>query len=281
MPRKSSSFRSPFLKRLWTDSALLQTQHGYPFDLPLVRRGGVEIDFDRPITVIVGENGTGKSTILEAIAEGAGFQKMGGTRDTHNVDWTEEKYVEVEAREASNFATAAVEMIRNSRAEGSLASVLRFSWLPRTTKGFFFRAETFHRLSRFLDEVAAFDLYPTKGPEHLKMSHAEGFLDFFERRFSGPFRQPHLFIFDEPESALSPRRQIDFLKMVMKLEETGLCQMIIATHSPVLMACPHAQLLRLSRGSIDPCSVEQTDHFRVLREFYQDPKGFIEVMLDD
>ncbi len=280
MHRKPSAFRSPFLKRLWTDEDALAQREGYPFDLPLVRKGGVEIDFDRAVTVIVGENGTGKSTILEAIAEIAGFGKMGGTRNARNADWTEEKYVDAEAETAFS-PTATARMIRKSRAEENLSSVLRLAWLPKVTSGFFFRAETFHRLARYMDEVAAFDLAPTQGPEHLKMSHAEGFLDFFESRFSGPFNKPNLFIFDEPESALSPRRQIDFLKMIRKLEDTGLCQMIIATHSPVLMAYPQAQLLRLSRGSIDPCSVEQTDHFRFLREFYQDPAGFIDATMND
>jgi predicted ATPase len=172
-------------------------------------------------------------------------------------------------------------MIRRSRSEATLSSVLRISWLPKVTNGFFFRAETFHRLARYMDEVAAFDILPRQGPEHLKMSHAEGFLDFFEQRFSGPFQRPQLFIFDEPESALSPRRQIDFLKMIRKLEDSGLCQAIIATHSPVLMAYPQAQLLRLSRGTIDPCHVEQTDHFRFLREFYLDPVGFIDATMND
>jgi predicted ATPase len=280
MARKPSSFRAPFLKRLWTDEDALAQRVGYPFDLPLVRKGGVEIDFDRAVTVIVGENGTGKSTILEAIAEMAGFGKMGGTRNARNADWTEEKYVDAEVADLE-FPDAAAHRIRHSRSEGNLATVLRLSWLPKITNGFFFRAETFHRLARYMDETAAFDRVPRQGPEHLKMSHAEGFLDFFESRFSGPFHKPHLFIFDEPESALSPRRQIDFLKMIRKLEDTGMCQMIIATHSPVLMAYPQAQLLRLSRGSIDPCTVEQTDHFRLLREFYQDPSGFIDATMND
>jgi predicted ATPase len=280
MPRKPSNFHTPFLKRLWTDMDALVDRKGYPFDLPLVRKGGVEIDFERPVTVIVGENGTGKSTVLEAIAENAGFGKMGGTRNTRNADWTDEKYVEAEVADAPSPATAAT-MIRRSRAEESLSAVLRLAWLPKVTSGFFFRAETFHRLARYMDEVAAFNRIPAQGPEHLKMSHAEGFLDFFEARFSGPFQKPHLFIFDEPESALSPRRQIDFLKMIAKLEETGMCQIVIATHSPVLMAYPHAQLLRLSRGSIDPCALEQTDHFRFLREFYLDPAGFIDATMND
>jgi predicted ATPase len=280
MNRKPSGLRAPFLKRLSTDMDRLAVLHGYPFDLPLVRKGGVEIDFNRPVTVIVGENGTGKSTILEAIAEIAGFGRMGGTRNARNADWTDEKYVEAEVADLE-FPDAAARMIRQSRSESNLASVLRLAWLPKVTNGFFFRAETFHRLARYMDETAAFDRVPRRGPEHLRMSHAEGFIDFFESRFSGPFLKPHLFIFDEPESALSPRRQIDFLKMVGRLEASGLCQMIIATHSPVLMAYPQAQLLRLSRGSIDPCHVEQTDHFRFLREFYLDPAGFIDATLND
>jgi predicted ATPase len=280
MARKPSSFRAPFLKRLWTDSEALAPRQGYPFDLPLVRKGRVEIDFDRPVTVIVGENGSGKSTILEAIAQMSGFGKMGGTRHAQNAHWTEEKYIDAEAADTL-YPSATARVIRQSRAEESLSSVLRLAWLPKISGGFFFRAETFHRLARYMDEAAAFDLAPRKGPEHLKMSHAEGFLDFFEQRFSGPFHKPHLFIFDEPESALSPRRQIDFLKMIRKLEDTALCQIIIATHSPVLMAYPQAQLLRLSRGSIDPCPVEQTDHFRFLRQFYQNPTGFIDATMND
>jgi predicted ATPase len=278
MARKPSSFRAPFLKRLWTDNDALADMNGYPFDLPLVRKGGVEIDFDRPVTVIVGENGTGKSTILEAIAEIAGFGKMGGTRNALNADWTDEKYIDAEVADLIS-PTASANLIRESRLEDNLSTVLRAAWLPKATSGFFFRAETFHRLARYMDEVAVFG--GGEMPLHLKMSHAEGFMDFFESRFSGPFYQPHVFIFDEPESALSPRRQIDFLKMVRKLEDTGLCQMIIATHSPVLMAYPEAQLLRLSRASIDPCFVEQTDHFRFLREFYLDPSGFIEATMND
>jgi predicted ATPase len=279
MRRKPTAFRSPFLKRLWTDMATLANLSGYPFDLPLVRKAGVEIDFDRPVTIIVGENGTGKSTILEAIAAVAGFGKMGGTRNARNVDWTEEKYVEAEVADLAN-ADYVARAIRATRTEASLSTALRLSWLPKVTNGFFFRAETFHRLARYMDESSYYG--PSGGPpEHLRMSHAEGFLDFFAARFSGPFHRPHLFIFDEPESALSPRRQIDFLKMIAGLEATGLCQMIIATHSPVLMAYPQAQLLRLSRGSIDPCAVEQTDHFRFLREFYLDPIGFIDATMSD
>jgi predicted ATPase len=270
MARKPTSFRAPFLKRLWTDEDALAQREGYPFDLPLVRKGGVEIDFNRPVTVIVGENGTGKSTILEAIGEIAGFGKMGGTRFLQNAGWSS-SFINERGDDGSPSTGQDV----------SLSSVLRCSWLPKITQGFFFRAETFVGMARQIEEQSVHDMALTEGRGHLRRSHAEGFFSFFEARFSGHIANPRLFIFDEPESALSPRRQIDFLKMIRKLEDTGLCQMIIATHSPVLMAYPQAQLLRLSRGSIDPCSVEQTDHFRFLREFYQDPAGFIDATMND
>lgn len=270
MARKSSSFRAPFLKRLWTDMEALEARTGYPFDLPLVRKGGVDIDFDRPVTIIVGENGTGKSTILEAIAEVTGFGKMGGTRFLRNSGWSDD-FID-EKGSGQNDP-------EDERTD--LSTVLKLSWLPKVRHGFFFRAETFVSMARELEQLSGHDAAMTEGRGHLRRSHAEGFFSFFEARFSGTISNPRLFIFDEPESALSPRRQIDFLKMIAKLEDTGLCQMIIATHSPVLMAYPQARLLRLSRGSIDPCHVEETDHFRFLREFYLDPVGFIDATMND
>jgi len=248
----------------------LADRSGYPFDLSLVRKGGVEIDFDRPVTIIVGENGTGKSTILEAIGEMSGFGKMGGTRFLKNAGWASDF---IDERDDSSPSQA--------EPDSSLSSVLRCSWLPKVAHGFFFRAETFVGMARQLEQLSLHDMALTEGRGHLRRSHAEGFFSFFEARFGGQMSSPRLFIFDEPESALSPRRQIDFLKMIRKLEDSGLCQAIIATHSPVLMAYPQAQLLRLSRGSIDPCHVDQTDHFRFLREFYLDPVGFIDATMND
>ena len=95
---------------------------------------------------------------------------------------------------------------------------------------------------------------------------------FFEERC----QKQGIYIFDEPESALSPSRQMEFLKLMRRMENTGHCQIIMATHSPVLMAYPNARLLRLSKYGLEPVRVEETDHFKVLREFYDDPAGFVE-----
>jgi predicted ATPase len=114
---------------------------------------------------------------------------------------------------------------------GKLSSALRASWLPKITNGWFFRAESFFSVARYLDEAAR---EPLSGPppDFLSHSHGEGFLRFFEERC----QRQGIFIFDEPESALSPSRQIEFLKLMRRMENIGHCQIIMATHSPMLMA---------------------------------------------
>jgi predicted ATPase len=88
-------------------------------------------------------------------------------------------------------------------------------------------------------------------------------------------------IFDEPESALSPSRQIEFLKLLRRMDKSGICQVIMATHSPMLMAYPAAQLLRLSKYGLEPVRVSETDHYRLMREFCADPETFIDTVLSD
>jgi predicted ATPase len=114
-------------------------------------------------------------------------------------------------------------------------------------------------------------------PDYLSHSHGEGFLRFFEERC----RRQGIFIFDEPESALSPSRQVEFLKLLRMMEQSTITQVIMATHSPLLMAYPGARLLRLSKAGLEPIAVEQTDHFRLMREFFAGPQIFVETMLGD
>src|SRR6267142_6106766 len=156
---------------------------------------------------------------------------------------------------------------------GQLSNALRASWLPKITNGWFFRAESFFSVARYLDEMA--QKYPMgvgPPPDFLSHSHGEGFLRFFAERC----QRQGIFIFDEPESALSPNRQIEFLKLMRRMDESKISQIIMATHSPMLMAYPGARLLRLSKYGLEPVTVEQTDHYRVLREFCADPAGFVE-----
>jgi predicted ATPase len=224
----------------------------YPFCLPFLRKD-FELGFDRAITIIVGENGTGKSTLLEGIAVLAGYDEAGGGKGYMPVDHS-----------------GATEVMG-----GTLSTALRASWLPKITKGWFFRAESFFSIARYLDEAAR-DV-GLRGPDFLSHSHGEGFLRFFEERC----QRQGIFIFDEPESALSPARQIEFLKLLRMMEASTICQVIMATHSPMLMAFPGARLLRLSKYGLEQVAVEQTDHYRVMREFCADPAGFIEAMMEE
>jgi predicted ATPase len=113
---------------------------------------------------------------------------------------------------------------------------------------------------------------PQFAPDYLSFSHGEGFIQFFEERC----QRQGIFIFDEPESARSPARQIEFLKLLRRMDQSGHCLVIMATHAPMLMAYPNATLLRLSKYGLEPVDVEQTHHYRVLREFCADPRGFVE-----
>ena len=227
---------APYLKRVWLDPERIPNRNAYPFVLPLLR-DEFELSFDKAITIAVmaGYDDAGGGKGYRAVDHGRALEQMGGL----------------------------------------LASALRASWLPKVTNGWFFRAESFFSVARYLDEAAQ-DVGALP-PDFLSHSHGEGFLRFFEERC----QRQGIFIFDEPESALSPSRQIEFLKLLHRMNGTGHCQVIMATHSPVLMAYPDATLLRLSKYGLEPVSLRETDHYRLMREFCDDPKGFVEAAISE
>jgi predicted ATPase len=262
MARKQREIRlpAPYLKRLWLDPAKISDRAAYPFCLPFLQ-DAFELSFTNAITIIVGENGTGKSTILEGIAALAGFGSAGGSKAHTLMD------------RGGLEATGA-----------DLRTALRAGWLPKITNGWFFRAESFFSMARYLDRAAvqaeealgdAVGHTPQMAPDFLSYSHGEGFLLFFEERC----QRQGIFIFDEPESALSPSRQMEFLKLMRRMEDSRICQIIMATHSPMLMAYPNATLLQLTKYALEPVTIEQTDHYRLMCEFCSDPRGFVEATL--
>lgn len=240
----------PYLKRVWLDPEIPADWASYPFTLPFLRE--FSLTFEHPITIVVGENGAGKSTLLEAIAGLVGFDEAGGAKGYRPLD--------------------------HSRAlEGSgttLANSLRASWLPKVTTGWFFKAESFFSVARYLDEAAQDAGGPS--PRFLSQSHGEGFLDFFEGRCD----RQGVYIFDEPESALSPSKQLDFLKILRRMERSRRAQVLIATHSPLLMAYPGATLLQMTPYGLQPTTLEATEHFRLLREFFVAPGIFVDAILE-
>ena len=244
---------APYLKRVWIEPKLVPDRDAYPFCLPFLH-DDFSLSFDRAITIIAGENGTGKSTLLEGIAVFAGYDEAGGGKGYMPVDHSR-----------------ALEKMG-----GGLSKALRASWLPRITNGWFFRAESFFSVARYLDEAAIGTPGPPP-PDFLSHSHGEGFLRFLTERC----RRQGIFIFDEPESALSPSRQIEFLKLLRMMDTSGHCQVIMATHSPMLMAYPNATLLRLTKYGLEPTTVKETDHYKALREFFDDPEGFVQAAIGE
>ncbi len=239
---------APYLRRVWLEPSRIADRAAYPFCLPFLQ-DDFELGFDRAITIIVGENGTGKSTLLEGIAVLAGYDEAGGGKGYMPVDHSN-----------------AIEAMG-----GRLSSAFRASWLPKVTNGWFFRAESFFSVARYLDQAGS------PYADFLSHSHGEGFLRFFEERC----QRQGIYIFDEPESALSPSRQMEFLKLMRRMENSGHCQIIMATHSPMLMAYPGARLLRLTKYGLEPVTVKETDHYKIMREFCEDPAGFVEAMVEE
>jgi predicted ATPase len=245
---KPINMPAPYLRRIWLDPSRIADRAAYPFCLPFLQ-DDFEQDFDRAITIIVGENGAGKSTLLEGIAVLAGYDEAGGGKGYRPVDHSE-------ASETMG---------------GELSKAFRASWLPKVTNGWFFRAESFFSVARYLDQVRS------PYADFLSHSHGEGFMRFFEERC----QRQGIYIFDEPESALSPTRQMEFLKLMRRMEVSGNCQVIMATHSPMLMAYPGARLLRMTKYGLEPVTVKETDHYKIIREFCDDPAGFVEAAIEE
>lgn len=209
----------------------------YPFCIPALRNLET-LELNPQVTFFVGENGTGKSTLLEAIAIVEGFNPEGGSRNF-------------------NFAT------RESHSD--LCNCIRLSRPPRRmrgTDGFFFRAESFFNVATEIET----NLYPLAygGKSLHEQSHGEAFFSLVLNRFKGN----GLYLLDEPESALSPSRQLSFLAAMSDLLKKG-SQFIIATHSPILMAYPGATIFQFTESSIEEVPYKETEHYKITKLFLQ------------
>jgi len=246
--KTGSSLFAPFLKKVSIDKKLLAKQSGYPFDLPWIKDQEFELNFTTPVTIIVGENGTGKSTLIEAIAGFCGYDESGGGKGYRPVDHS----------------------VALDKSGARLGEVMRAAWLPKVTSGWFFKAESFFSVARYLDEAAR---EPLSGPppDYLSWSHGEGFIRFFEERLS----RRGIYFMDEPESALSPRRQMELLSILNRMNEAADAQLIMATHSPILMALPNATLLEMTRFGLQETDFRETSHFKLYQSFTADPEEFV------
>lgn len=221
----------------------------YPFSIPAIKTLD-EMHFDRPVTFFVGENGSGKSTLLEAIADKCEFNIAGGSR--HNL-------YDVHASDAA------------------LGNYIRLSWMPKLTDGFFLRAESFYHFATHLDEVDTTGYAHYGGRSLHEQSHGESFMSLFLNRFRGKA----IYLLDEPEAALSPSRQIMFLKVMHDLTRQHGAQMIIATHSPILLGFPGAAIWSFDEREIREVEYEMTDHYQMTKYFLQHREKFLQEILGD
>lgn len=238
-PSAGLSARSgPFLHRVTSLPDKMDLSR-YPFNVRAFSRG-IDLGFRSNVTFFVGENGSGKSTLLEAIAECCGFNPEGGNRDHH-------------------FASFAD--------RSDLAQALRLSWLPKVTEGFFLRAESFYNFATYIEQVSNLRAYGGKSLH--EQSHGESFLSLFVNRF-----EQGIYILDEPEAALSPQRQLSFLKIIHDLERPGHAQFLISTHSPIILSYPRAVLFNLDGDTIREVAYRETEHYLVTRDFLNSPERF-------
>ncbi|MFP7494367.1 AAA family ATPase [Terribacillus saccharophilus] len=215
----------------------------FPYTLPVIQNLG-ELSFHPNVTYIIGENGMGKSTLLEALAVALGFNPEGGSK---------------------NFTFSSYE----SHSElHELVRIVRSGNRPKD--GYFFRAETFYNVATYIEELdrggggrRIIDSYGGKSLH--EQSHGEAFFAAFMERFGGK----GLYILDEPEAALSPIRQLSMLARIDELVEQG-SQFIISTHAPLLMAYPDAKIFQLDAEGIDEVQLEQTQHYSIMKQFFED-----------
>ncbi len=223
----------------------------YPFSVPIIRTLE-ELVFEHRVCFFTGENGTGKSTLLEAIAVHYGFGREGGTRSFAN-DSTE-----------SNHSV------------DQLVNALRLSFDKRTGAGYYLRAESFFNAASYIDEIGVAEFYG--GRSLHTRSHGETFLTVLEMKF----QRNGLFLLDEPEGALSPQRQLSFLVLLNDvLRRYRDAQFIISTHSPILLGFPGAQILSFDTGELQRIAYDQTAPFLLVKRFLNDSDRFLRELFDE
>jgi predicted ATPase len=252
VPRRAVRSEPPYLLGVYTVKERLPAAAAFPFNLPFVAT--LDIDLSPPVTFLVGENGSGKSTFLEGVADLCGYPSTGGGKNE----------------------------VADARAPGAeLAAALRPKFRQRPRDGFFFRAETTFGFSDLLDRRKddpdfLGNPYTLYGGRSLhQRSHGEAYLAILENRV-----RQGLFLFDEPESALSPRRQLAFLRWLSRRVADGQCQFIIATHSPILLTLPGAVIRSFDDPALPVLALDQTEHWSVVAgvvaegpRFWQEPAG--------
>ncbi len=217
------------------------TGNHYPFKLSIFNQTR-HLVFDTPVTLFAGENGTGKSTLLEALARGS---------DIHI------------------WSKADSGRYKANRYEKQLHNYLSLEWSNGRVPGAFFGSEIFKDFKNILDEWAASDpgqLQYFGGKSLVTQSHGQSMMSYFRSRY----QIKGLYLLDEPETALSPRSQLELLDIIIKNSQKGHAQFIIATHSPILLACEGAKIYSFDHAPVRVVEYEETEHYQIYKNFLID-----------
>lgn len=218
----------------------------YPFNLELLQKTP-RISFDRPVTIFVGENGSGKTTVLKGICLGCGIHI-----------WQDE----------------ARKRYHSSPYEEDLYKYLDIGWTDGSVPGSYFSSQIFQDFTKFLDDwaMATPEILEYYGGDSLMTkSHGQSLMTYFRSRY----KIKGLYFLDEPEAALSPKNQLAFLKIMSDCIRDGHAQFIIATQSPIIMAFPDARIYSFDHTPLKSINYEETEHFRVYRGFLNDRQNYL------
>ena len=222
------------------------TKENYPFNLPVFHQTKSVVFFSS-VTFFIGENGTGKSTLLEAIA--------------HRCNIHIWKRMEITRLEINPY-------------EEELYKFLVVHWTNGHVPGSFFGSDIFRDFSQYLDEWASKDPRILKyfgGRSLMTQSHGQSLMSLFRARY----RIKGLYLLDEPETALSPKSQLELLKLIKDMGQAGHAQFIIATHSPILLACPGANILSFDDTPLKQIDYEESEHYRIYKNFMEDRDRYL------
>lgn len=248
------NIKSQYIRSIELKSEEISSFNKYPFSIPVIKNIG-NLEFHPEVTFIIGENGSGKSTILEAIAVAYGFNAEGGTKNF-------------------NFASKTT--------HSDLHQYIRIiKGVNIARSGFFFRAESFYNVATNIEELdleslgnRIIDSYG--GVSLHEQSHGESFLSLISNRFT----ESGIYILDEPEASLSPFKQINMIKKINELAKNG-CQFIIATHSPIIMAYPNSIIYEINGEKIRKVDYENTQHYKVMSSFFKNKDKILNIILNN